>query len=140
MLPRLTPDQSVLALDVGDARIGLARAGALAKIPEPLAALKNDNEFLLRLRQVIESENIGLIVIGLPRNMKGEETAQTQLVRQFAEKLRPIGVEMVFADESLSSKRADQYLAKNKKSKTDQDSLAACFILDEFFNTIRGVS
>ena len=133
---QLTPNQSILALDVGDVRIGVARAGALAKLPEPLPTVKNDESIMSGLQKIIEDHQVGLIVVGLPRNLKGEETGQTAKIREFAERLDSLGVEYVFADESLSSKRADNYLRENKKSTADQDSLAACFILEEFFTTI----
>ena len=136
MVRKLSPDESILALDVGDARIGLARAGSLAKLPQPLKAIRNDENALRNLKQTIQAENIGLLVIGLPRNMKGEETAQSRKIREFAKSLDELGIESQFADESLSSKRADKYMAQNKKAAADQDSLAACFILEEYFNTI----
>ncbi len=136
MVPKLTPDQSILALDVGDARIGLARASAVARLPEPLKALNVTDSVIDDIKNVMIRENIGLLVVGIPRNLKGEETPQSQKIRNFAKNLEKSDTPMVFVDESLSSKRADSYLAGNKNARADQDSIAACFILEEFFTTI----
>lgn len=133
---KLNPDQSILALDVGDVRVGLARANALAKLPEPLPATANNQAVIDHLKELVKEHNVGLLVVGIPRNLQGEETAQSRKIREFAKQLEALGIQYVFVDESLSSKRADRYLAENKRANADQDSVAACFILEEFFNTI----
>lgn len=140
MTSSLSPDQSILGLDVGEARIGVARAGALARLSEPLPVIARNEKSVEAIAAVVEHENVGLIVVGLPRNLKGEETAQSRLIRAFAKKLDEVGKPVVFADESMSSVRADAYLTQTKRVKHDQDSIAACYILQEFFNTIGHVS
>lgn len=137
MALQLNPDESYLALDVGKARIGLARAGAIARLPEPLQVIQNDEHVFETIASAMKEHNAPALIVGIPRNSKGEETDQSSTIRQFAEKLaNNLGVEIIFADESLSSKRADKYLFENKRASFDQDSVAACFILQEFFNTM----
>ncbi len=139
MIPKLNPDQSYLAIDYGAAKVGLARAGAVARLPEPLPAVRMDKNLLVLIQQLVKEQNIGLVIIGLPRNLRGDETPQTHEVRTFADQIKNhISVPVVFADESLSSKRADAYLNAHKKAAVDQDSIAACFILQEFFTTMEG--
>ncbi len=120
---------NILALDVGDARIGAAIAGSIAKLPSPLGIIANDQDVLENLKTLIEEHKADLIIIGLPRNMQGEETQQSGQSRDFAEQLADItDVNIVFADESLSSQRARQHSPDRKYV----DDIAACFILEEY--------
>jgi putative holliday junction resolvase len=126
----------VLGLDVGEARIGLAVASSIAKIPRPYKILINASDVFSELNKVISEENIDKVVVGLPRNMSGEETAQTKMIRDFADKLQPqITVPILFADETLSSNRAKEIQKdlKDRPANAPIDDLAACFILEEFF-------
>lgn len=125
----------ILGLDVGDARIGVAIASPIARIARPLTVLRNDETVVHEILQIMQAQKVEKIVIGLPRNQAGEETAQSEKVRQFAETLgKETSIEMVFADESLSSVRAEQVtLPKGRSPKDPLDDIAACFILEEFF-------
>jgi putative Holliday junction resolvase len=74
------------------------------------------------------------VIVGLPRSLEGNETEQTQKAREFGERLKSqVRADVAFADETLSSVRAQDYLKDNKRSEKDIDSIAACFILEEFF-------
>lgn len=129
-------NNTILALDVGDKRIGVARAHTLARLPEPIEPIANDELVFKNIKQIIQREDAGLIVIGIPRNLKGEETAQSQKIRAFSAQLvEETGQKAVFVDESMSSKRADEYLYTHKKIVASQDSVAACFILEEYFGS-----
>lgn len=137
MAQQLPRNGTVLGLDIGDARIGLAVASVIARIPRPIETISNNADTANKLKQVIAREDAGVLIVGIPRNLSGEETAQSQKIRDIAEVYaNELGLEMVFVDESFSSKKADEYLAANPKHKIPQDSLAACFILDEFFATL----
>lgn len=126
----------VLGLDVGDARIGVAMASRVARMPRPLAHLHNNTEVMDQIKQLIHREDIGLVVVGLPRNLEGQETPQSQKVRVFAAELKKlIDCRMEFADESLSTVRAEQAIKNSKSKGLSADSLAACYILEEFFET-----
>lgn len=136
MAAALSPKR-ILALDVGDARVGLAVGSTVAKLPTPIETLKRDNAFWDAFSDVVEREEIDRIVVGLPRNMSGEETKQSASIRVFAQSIEErTGFEVIFVDESLSSRRADTYLHQNKSSRVAQDSLAAAFILQEYFDMI----
>lgn len=137
MAQKLPTSGSVLGLDIGDARVGLAVANVIARLPRPVETLPNDAQLVNSLKTVIQRESANLLVIGVPRSLEGLETAQSQAIRAKGTEIAAgLGLEAVFVDESLSSKRADQYLADNKKSHAPQDSIAACFILEEFLGTI----
>lgn len=128
-------NKNILGLDYGDARIGVAIASTLAKLPNPYAILKNDGLLFYELAAIAKRENIQTIVIGLPRNASGEETEQTRIVRVFAKELQDnIDIPIKFADESLSSRRAEEMNKQQFKRPNGEplDDLAACFILEEF--------
>lgn len=125
--------ENIIGLDIGDTKIGVARVHVIAKIPEPLPSFNNDQDFANKLLELLKVQNCNLVVVGVPRNMSGEETAQSAKIRKFIDDLKPYfeGVDFVFSDESLSSVRADDYL-KNSKAEVSQDSVAACYILQEY--------
>lgn len=130
-----TTVNSVLALDVGTVRIGVSVASLAARIPRPLVTLPNDEKFTEQLQRLIENEKVGMLVVGLPRGLDGQETLQTQLVRDFTAHLqKEIAIACQFQDEALSSTRAKQELESRGKlyQKGDVDALAATFILEDY--------
>ena len=134
MAYKLPLNGNVLGLDIGDKRIGMARAHVIARLPQPIETIENNSDTATVISQIVHREEICLIVVGIPRNLDGQETAQSSKIRQLAEELaKQIPTDIVFVDESLSSVRADEYLAGFKKKGFSQDSVAACFILQEFF-------
>ncbi|MDL2341762.1 MAG: Holliday junction resolvase RuvX [Patescibacteria group bacterium] len=135
MLPN---PSSILALDVGTVRIGIAIASIMTRLPRPLQTLPNDENFTEQLQQIIDTEAVGTIVIGLPRGLNGQETNQTKLVRDFVVGLNSkIDRPLPFQDEALSSSRAKQELEARGRSyqKGDVDALAATYILEDYLAT-----
>lgn len=133
------PANNILALDIGTVRIGVARVNAVAKIPEMLPTLSNDTSFLDKLIWLIAEYQIDTLVVGLPRNMSGEETAQTTYVRNFcAEKLEDLGIPVNFQDETLSSVAAEEYLQSQGigGNKGDVDAAAAAIIVQDYLGSI----
>jgi putative holliday junction resolvase len=127
--------KSILALDVGDRRIGLAVATLAARLPRPLTTLIYDDNFFSALAEVITAENVGTIVLGFPRDLNGQPTAQTAATERFAEALRQhIKLPLQFQDESVTSKQAEAELEARGKpyQKADIDALAATYILEDF--------
>jgi putative Holliday junction resolvase len=114
-----------LGLDVGERRIGLALGDSIGRIAAPLTTLEVD----------------GTEIVRLPRNMSGEETAQTNAVRQFVERrLAGFAMPLHFQDESLTSVAAEAELQKRKKhhTKGEVDALAATLILQDFLEESHG--
>ena len=70
----------ILAIDYGDVRVGLAISDLTQTIAQPFETLlyNNSNHLLNQLDNIIRENNIGLIVVGIPYNMKGEDTQQTR--------------------------------------------------------------
>lgn len=127
-----------LCLDVGDVRIGVAVAGVTARIASPLTTLMNDANIWDNLNKIIADEAIGILVIGLPRNLSGNDTDQTRKVREFAEQAKSTTSCAVFLhDEALTSVVAEEELKNRRKpySKSDIDALAAGLILEDYLQT-----
>lgn len=130
------PNRSyILALDVGARRIGVALASPVARIASPLFTLEHSPEIFTRLQELIDSESVGTIVVGLPRGLDGQTTAQTSATEEFIEKLqKEINLPVFMQDEALTSVKAEAELASRGKphAKADVDALAATYILEDF--------
>ena len=128
---------NLLGLDVGESKIGVARVHLIAKIPQRLVTLKNDGNFVPELKKIIGEYSIDEIVVGLPRNLSGDETKQSQSVRSFVESaIIPLGLPVNYQDETLSSKYAEERLKGNIYKKTDIDAEAAVIILEDYLKTL----
>lgn len=124
-----------LALDVGDVRIGVAIAGAVARIAHPAGALLNDGDVWVSLSKIVTDEAVGTLVIGLPRNLQGDDTPQTTKIREFARAAEArLGLPVVLQDEALTSRAAEAELIARGGHYTrgDIDALAATRILDDY--------
>lgn len=129
-----TDNKSIIALDVGDKRIGVAHADTSVKLAVAYATIEVDGLEIDRLRGIIAELKPYIIIVGLPRNQSGETTKQTEKVREFAGKLDIFGVEVVFQDESLTSVLAEEQLKSTSKpyTKADIDAHAAAIILSDY--------
>jgi putative Holliday junction resolvase len=128
---------NILAFDVGEKRIGLAIVKKGSFIVKPLDYLNNDHDFNERLKQIIKDNEVDLLVVGLPRNMSGQLTKQTQKVQEFVNQcLKELGLKIVYQDESLTSVVAETNLSFKIKSKGQIDSEAACLILEDYINSL----
>ncbi len=127
-------DAHVLALDVGERRIGIAMTSLAARLPAPFGTWPNDEAFVPKLRALIKEKAISTIVIGLPRGLDGQETAQTRYARDFATTIEALGISVQLQDEAGTSVQATEELEARQKpySKADIDALAATYILEDF--------
>lgn len=122
--------KNILGLDVGERRIGIARINSVAQIAEPLAVLQNDANFVTELKGYITEHSIDVLVVGMPRNMKGEKTKQSASVESFASaNLQDLGLPVVFQDETLSTVVAE---SRSSMPKAMEDAVAACVILEDY--------
>jgi len=131
----------LLALDVGSVRIGVARASSLVRLPEPLMTIQNGPETVQRLKQLVVEHDARTLVVGLPRGLEGQETAQTASVREFVALLsQQLSIPIVLQDEAVTSRKAeDELLARGKPyAKGDVDALAAAYILDDYLKAQHG--
>jgi len=125
---------TIVCLDVGEKRIGVAVGDSSIRIAVPFETIEVDGDEVQSIAEIITKENADILVIGYPRNQSGEPTKQTQFVEEFASKLSDISNNIVFQDESLTSVIAEQQLkAYNRPySKADIDAQAATIILQDY--------
>jgi putative Holliday junction resolvase len=129
------PNSSILALDVGDKRVGVARASLIARLPSPLTTLLRGADFFEQLHKIIDSEQVVALVIGLPRSLDGQETNQTKATRTFVAELHlQTDLPVHLQDEALTSQKASEELeaAGRPYQRGDIDALAAAYILEDF--------
>lgn len=128
-------NSSVLALDVGGKRIGVAVASMAARLPRPLVTIENDENFIDTLKEIIGKEGVDSLVIGLPRGLQGQSTAQTEAVSRFEQELRhKLSLPIYLQDEAVTSKQAEAELEGRGKpyQRGDIDALAATYILEDW--------
>ena len=136
-----------IALDVGDKTIGVAVSDALMLTAQGLMTIerigiRKDADKVLAL---VKEHGCDVIVMGLPLNLDGSDSVQTQKVRDFRtmleNKMRSTavkGVEIVFQDERFTTKIAEAVLIEadvsRKKRKDVIDKQAAVIILQSWMD------
>ncbi len=131
--------RNYIGIDYGAARIGVARAGFLAKIAEPLTTLLVDGTEVNTIIALAEQEEAGTIVLGRPRGLDGQVTPQTAIVENFAKHLRVHGFDVQLVDEALTSVAAEDLLKEKHRPKwphEDVDSIAAMILLDDYLHSL----
>lgn len=130
--------KNLLALDIGERRIGVAKGDTGVRLAIPLTTLVVDGTEIDRIRQLVEDERVAVLVIGYPRNQSGEPTAQTEYVENVAAALKGFAPSLVFQDESLTSVLAEQRLKASGRAygKGDIDAEAATLILQDYLELL----
>ncbi len=132
----LTPDARLLGLDLGSKTIGLALSDPRRTIATPLNTLKRQKftKDAAALCTIIDAENVGGLVLGLPVNMDGSEGPRCQSTRQFAANLlEKKDIPITLWDERLSTAAVTRTLIAADTSRKRRgevvDKLAAAYIL-----------
>lgn len=129
---------AILALDVGEVRVGVALANPVARMASPLTTLQNNDQLTSDILKLAQENQVGTVVIGLPRGLEGQETAQTQKIRQFSEAFEAAtGFRTILQDEAVTSVVAEQKLKEANKpyTKEDIDMYAAAEILQDYLDS-----
>ena len=128
----------LIALDVGEKRIGVAKADTSVLIAVPVGTFNVDGTEFDQISRLSRVYGSTFFVIGLPRNSKGEETAQSAYSRNFAKQLKAKipGAKVTFEDESLTSVMAEERLKNRRHSKGDIDAEAATIVLQTFLERL----
>ena len=126
----------ILGLDVGTRRIGIAVSDPLGITAQGLETLhrRNKKHDYAHLEQIIQTYEVGEIVVGLPLRMSGAEGTQSEKMRAFAEDLhKRFKLPVHLWDERLTSAEANRLLRETELSieKRGQavDRMAAILIL-----------
>ena len=129
-----------LGIDFGTKRVGLALSDRSNMIASPYKTLNyvSEKDLITQLEIIISKNDIEILVLGLPINMKGEDTAQTIMVRDFKEILSALRIPIVYEDERLSSVSAINSLmlqnVKTGHNKPEIDKTAAAIILQQYLD------
>lgn len=128
----------ILALDVGEARIGVAVSDELEMLATPRTVIrrKSTAAALDAVAQEITRAEAQLVVVGLPVSFDGQLHGQARANQAFAEKLRRrITAPLEYADETLSSVRAEERLreagVRPERIRERIDAEAAAIILED---------
>lgn len=133
-------EQTILAFDFGQKRIGVAISNPGDLSAEPLTTIDASSRPDISLRHLFAKYQPDLVVVGRPRNLDGQSTAQTAASERFAETLKNrYRVPVRLKDEALSTQRAKQKLGKVdlKTQKRLLDQIAAQIILEDFIHDIQ---
>ncbi|CAN5807665.1 Holliday junction resolvase RuvX [soil metagenome] len=131
---------NVVALDVGEARIGVARGevGSSFAFGRGYIVRSNLKSDVAAVRERLVAENAVRVVVGLPRRSDGGDSAQTKAVRDFAAALRAADLDVVFEDERYTTQLASRGLITSGMSKKKRqekgllDEAAAVLILETY--------
>ena len=133
----------ILALDHGTRRVGVAVSDELQLIASPLEFIPAEpfEDFLARLRQILGEKEVGLILIGMPRNMDGSYGPAAQKVRDFVAALQSeITVPIKTLDERLTTVQAQRSLiqanVRRDQRKQKVDMTAAAILLQSHLDSL----
>ena len=134
----------IMGIDYGDARTGVAFSDLLCTIVGSTCVVpsRNTDKAVADLVRMAKEQDVGTIVVGLPRNMNGTEGPRAELCREFAARLeRETGLEVVLWDERRTTVEAHNILSQHnyhgKKRKDTVDAVAASLILEGYLNSRR---
>jgi putative pre-16S rRNA nuclease len=141
---KLAVEARLLGLDVGTKTIGMALSDVTRSIATPFDTIRR-TKFTAdakTIAEVIERNQVGAVVIGLPINLDGSEGPRAQSTRAFARNLAAhIAVPMVFWDERLSTAAVERHLieadASRKRRAEVIDRMAAAYILQGALDRLR---
>jgi putative Holliday junction resolvase len=132
----------ILALDHGTRRVGVAVSDEMHLIAQPLEYIAPEPfaDFLARLKEILREKEIGLIVIGLPRNMDGSYGPAALKVQEFAAALKDaVTIPLQLWDERLTTSQAQKYLiqggVRRDQRKEKVDKTAAAILLQSYLDS-----
>lgn len=139
----------ILALDVGDRRVGVAVCDETGLIATPLTVVERASkvEDFARIAKLVRNEGVGMLVVGHPLNTDGSAGPQAQRTERYAVSLRDAlqadGLDLAFAlwDESGSTQRAQEMMIASGRKARDRrariDAVAAAVILQDYLDANR---
>ena len=134
----------ILALDVGEKRIGIAISDQLGITAQGLPTIEYQSRkaALDAIAETARTYDVGEIVVGLPKNMDGSLGFKSQEVLRFSELLkRELAIPVVLWDERLTTKMAEQAMLEadlsRRKRKLKADMVAAQLILQSYLDSPR---
>ena len=134
----------IMGIDYGDARTGVALSDLLCSIVGSTTVVpsRNAEKAIADIVRIAKENEVGQIVVGLPRNMDGTEGARAELCREFGEKLKAATeLPVVMWDERRTTVEAHNILSQHnyhgQKRKNTVDAVAASLILEGYLNSLK---
>lgn len=128
----------ILGIDYGEKRIGLALSDPLQIIASPYNTIPNNPKLVTKIQSIIKEKDVEIVVVGLPKGMKGQVTASTEKVLEFTEILKQNNIHFELEDERLTSVSAEKALIKQGiktgHNKGLIDQTAAAIILQQYLD------
>lgn len=121
----------VLALDVGERRVGLAVGDPRTGVAFPLRVMERRSweEEVKILRRVVEEHGVEEMVVGLPLLLDGREGAQARAARDYGTRMAEcLALPVAFWDERLSTREAERRGARDSQA----DAVAASLVLESY--------
>ena len=131
-------NKRIVALDVGDVRIGVAVSDPTRTIAQPLETYRRvgfgpDGRYLKSLCDRYETDEV---LLGLPLNMDGSAGPQADKTKAFGNVLAEAGLRVFYWDERLTSVTAERALLegnlRREERKANVDKVAAAVILEQW--------
>lgn len=135
----------VMALDVGDVRIGIAVSDLLGIIANPLETYTRKGNLDIDAQYIVDlakNKEVSLFVSGLPLGLKGQENEQTAKTREFVDKLKEIcDIPVEYLDERFTTLSAERVLIEGNVRRENRkkviDKVAATIILQNYLDRKR---
>lgn len=128
-----------LGIDVGKARVGVARCDPDGLLATPVETVPRDDASVARVLELADEYSAIELYVGLPLNMRGEDTPSTQDSSEFAQALANAGRDVRLVDERLSTVSAHQQLRSvgrtQKQTRGIVDQVAAVVFLQQAIDT-----
>ena len=131
----------IMGVDYGDARTGIAISDLMCSIVGSTCVVpsRNTEKAIADIVKLCKENNVGEIVVGLPRNMDGSEGPRAALCREFATKVEEAtGLKITMWDERRTTVEAHNILSQHnyhgQKRKNTVDAVAASLILEGYLN------
>jgi putative Holliday junction resolvase len=124
----------ILAVDFGEKRIGLATSDATGVLATPRRTLarRDDDAAIAEILAFCLEEEIGTLLLGIPRSPEGVESPFAERIRSFARKLQArTDLPIRFHEETLTSDEAARRLPPGA-SREATDRTAAAVLLEDY--------
>ena len=130
-----------MAIDLGDVRVGIAVSDIMGIVANALETYyrKDDEEDFAHILKLIDEQNVGVVVLGLPLNMDGTKGPRALMAEEWGSKLSALTqAKVVFQDERLTTVTSERVLIESgmrrEKRKKVIDRVAATVILQTYLD------
>lgn len=135
----------IMALDVGDVRIGVAVSDPMGIIANPLETYTRKGNIVRDAQYIVDlakSREVTLFISGLPLGLNGNENEQTRKTREFIDALTGLtDIPVKYLDERFTTLSAERTLIQGNVRREDRkkviDKVAATIILQNYLDSKR---